>query len=157
MDMDSIKLEVSNLKNLSRMVRDEAVKLANSVFESKNKVTFEQYEKQLGHTISDASEEAEMQCKKLGSVLDEFTPSPNWMWQLFKRSDDCGLVGSWAKTGESGALLEMTSEFHGYNLLFCLVLDRLHDEMWEIVNGANNDIDKHVQENTRNEIGRAHV
>ena len=76
MDMDSIKLEVSGLKNLSKMVREEAVKLANSVFESKNKVTFEQYEKQLGRTISNASEEAEMQCKKLGSVLDEFTPCP---------------------------------------------------------------------------------
>ncbi len=46
----------------------------------------------------------------------------------------------------------MTSEFHGFNLLFCLVLDKLHDEMWEIVNGANNDVDKHVQENTRDEM-----
>ena len=55
------------------------MKLANKVYESKEKVMFEQYEEQLGYTISGASEEAEMQCKKLGSVLDEFIPTPNWM------------------------------------------------------------------------------
>ncbi len=77
LDMDNIKMEVSGLKLLSKKAREEAVKLANKVFESKDKVTFEQYEKQLGHTISGASEEAEMQCKKLGSVLDEFIPTPN--------------------------------------------------------------------------------
>ncbi len=137
LDMDSIRMEVQGLKLLSKKARAEAVKLANKIHESKEKVTLEQYEEQLGYTISESSEEAEMKCKKLGNVLDEFIPNPNWMWQLYKRADDCGLVGSWSKTIETGALLKMTSEYHGFNLVFCLALDKLHAEMWAIVDGAN--------------------
>ena len=137
LDMDCIRMEVQGLKDLSQKGRAEAVKLANGVSASKKKMTMEEYEERLGFTISDASEEAELKCKKLGNVLDEFDASPNWMWQLFKRADDCGLVGSWSKTAENGCLLGMTSEYHGFNLLFCLVLDKLHAEMWSIVDGAN--------------------
>ena len=137
LDMDSFRMEIQGVKDLSTKGRNEATKLSKEILATKKKMTVGEFESNLGHMITSASEEAELKCRKLGTVIDEFDATPNWMWEMYKRTDDCGLVGSWSKTVENRCLLEMTSEYHGYCLLYCLVLDKLNAEMWAIVEGAN--------------------